>query len=90
MIPHPLHASPVPIGSAALAWSPNGKALQYLLTRRGASNVWEQSLTGGAPRQITNFASRHIFDFAWSRDGKQLLLARGNQSSDVILIGNFR
>jgi hypothetical protein len=29
-------------------------------------------------------------DFAWSRDGKQLLLAKGNQSSDVILIGNFR
>jgi Tol biopolymer transport system component/predicted Ser/Thr protein kinase len=82
--------SPVPIGSVGLCWSPTGKALQYLLTRNGAANVWEQALTGGTPRQITNFASGRIFDFAWSRDGKQLLLAKGNQSSDVILIGNFR
>ncbi len=82
--------SPVPIGSAGLYWSPTGKALQYLLTRNGATNVWEQALTGGAPRQITNFTSGRIFDFAWSRDGKQLLLAKGNQSSDVILISNFR
>jgi len=82
--------SPVPIGSAGLYWSPTGNALQYLLTRNGATNVWEQALTGRAPRQITNFASGRIFDFAWSRDGKQLLLAKGNQSSDVILISNFR
>ena len=83
-------ASPVPIGSVGLCWSPTGKALQYLLTRNGATNVWEQALTGGAPRQITNFPSGRIFDFAWSRGGKQLLLAKGNQSSDVILISNFR
>jgi hypothetical protein len=31
-----------------------------------------------------------IFSFAWSGDGKQLLLARGNQTSDVILISNFK
>ena len=82
--------STVPIGSVGLCWSPTGKALQYLLTRNGATNVWEQALTGGAPRQITNFPSGRIFDFAWSRGGKQLLLAKGNQSSDVILISNFR
>jgi len=82
--------SPVPIGSQRLQWAPSGKALQYLLTRNGATNVWEQTLTGGAPRQITNFTSGLIFDFAWSRDGKQLFLAKGNQSSDVILISNFR
>jgi hypothetical protein len=46
-------------------------------------------LSGGAPHQITNFASDRIPSFAWSRDGKQLLLTRGNQTSDVILISNF-
>jgi serine/threonine protein kinase len=79
-----------PIGARGLRWSPNGKGLQYLLTRIGASNVWEQPLAGGPPRQVTNFTSGHIFDFAWSRDGKQLLLAKGDQSSDVVLISNFR
>jgi len=83
-------SSPVPIGFAGLRWAPSGKALHYLLTRSGATNIWEQPLTGGTPRQITNFTSGRIFDFAWSRDGRQLLLVKGNQTSDVILIGNFR
>ena len=45
---------------------------------------------GGEPHQVTKFASGRIFSFAWSRDGKQLLLSRGSESSDVILISNFR
>jgi hypothetical protein len=49
-----------------------------------------QPLTGGALRQITNFTSGLIFDFSWSRDGRQLFLAKGENTSDVILISNFR
>jgi eukaryotic-like serine/threonine-protein kinase len=82
--------SQVPLGTRGLAWSPSGKALQYGLLRNGASNIWEQPLSGGAPHQITNFTSDRIPSFAASRDGKQLLLIRGNQTSDVILISNFR
>ena len=86
----PMHfISQVPLGTRGLAWSPSGKALQYGLTRNGASNLWEQPLSGGPPHQITNFASDLIFNFAWSRDGKQLLLIKGNITSDVILISNF-
>jgi eukaryotic-like serine/threonine-protein kinase len=79
-----------PIGANRLHWSPDGNSVQYLLTRRGATNVWEQPLTGGAPRQVTNFTSGRIFDFAWSHDGKQLLLAKGEETSDVVLISNFQ
>ncbi|MGH9553296.1 MAG: TolB family protein, partial [Terriglobales bacterium] len=87
----PMHfISQVPLGARSLSWSPSGKALQYGLTRNGASNLWEQPLSGGPPRQITNFTSDLIFGFAWSRDAKQLFLARGNVTSDVILISNFR
>ena len=71
-------------------WAPEGEAVEYLLTRNGVSNIWQQKLSGGPPKQITNFSSGLIFDFAWSRDGKQLALTRGSQSSDVILISNFR
>jgi Tol biopolymer transport system component/predicted Ser/Thr protein kinase len=80
----------LPLGAERLRWAPSGKAIQYLLTRNGATNVWEQSLSDAEPRPITNFTSGRIFDFSWSRDGKQLLLAKGSQSSDVILIRNFR
>jgi eukaryotic-like serine/threonine-protein kinase len=71
-------------------WAPAGGAIDYVLTRNGVSNIWRQNLAGGTPKQITNFESGQIFDFDWSRDGKQLALTRGNESSDVILITNFR
>jgi len=86
----PLHVFPAPSGADILRWSPDGKALQYLLTRKGATNIWEQPLAGGEPRQFTNFTSGHIFSFSWSRDGKQLFLAKGDNTSDVVLITNFR
>jgi Tol biopolymer transport system component len=80
----------VPIGGRNMRWAPSGKALQYRLTRNGASNIWEQPLAGGEPYPITKFTSGLIFDFGWTAGGKQLLLAKGNQTSDVILISNFR
>jgi Tol biopolymer transport system component len=86
----PVNAFVRPIGANKLRWSPDQKSIQYLLTRRGATNVWEQPLAGGPPRPETEFTSGHIFDFAWSRDGKQLLLAKGEETSDVLLVSNFR
>jgi hypothetical protein len=73
-----------------LHWSADRKSIQYLLTRHGTRNVWEQPLSGGQPRPVTDFTSGQIFDFAWSRDGKPLLLAKGENTSDVLLISNFR
>jgi Tol biopolymer transport system component len=71
-------------------WAPDGKAVEYVLTREGVSNIWQQKLTGGPSKQITHFKAGLIFAFDWSRDGKQLALARGSESSNVILISNFR
>jgi Tol biopolymer transport system component len=85
----PVYRFDLPMGAEGIRWAPDGKALDYSLTRAGASNIWRQALAGGPPKQITNFKSELIFDFAWSRDGKQLALARGATSSDVILISNF-
>ncbi|HYL86370.1 MAG TPA: hypothetical protein VE263_19250, partial [Candidatus Angelobacter sp.] len=86
----PLHIFTMPSGATGLRWSPDQKGVQYLLTKNGATNVWEQPLTGASPRQITNFTSGLIFDFSWSRDGQQLYLAKGDLTSDVVLISNFR
>jgi len=86
----PQFTSALPIGAAGLRWSPSGNALQYLLTRNGATNIWEQPLTNDEQHPVTSFTSGRIFDFAWSRDGKQLIVAKGNQTSDVILISNFQ
>jgi len=86
----PLYQFDWPGSASDPRWAPGGEAVEYVLTKNGVSNIWQQKLTGGPPKQITNFESGLIFDFDWSRDGRQLALTRGSQSSDVILISNFR
>jgi Tol biopolymer transport system component len=71
-------------------WSPNGGALLYINTLGGVSNLWSQPLDGGAPRRITDFKSDLILNFAYSRDGKALALARGNQSRDAVMISEVK
>jgi hypothetical protein len=58
-------------------------------TVKGVSNIWPQPLAGGPPQQVTHFTSGQVFNFAWSPEGR-LVLARGSQSSDVVLITNFQ
>ena len=85
----PLYRFDAPAGLLGLAWSPDGKALTYVLTRDGVSNLWQQPLNGKPAQPLTHFKSDVILDFAWSRDGKQLAFARGNVNSNVVLISNF-
>src|SRR5208282_5627671 len=86
----PVHTFTAPAGAGLSHWAPDGRAVDYALTRGGVSNIWRQPLAGGPPKQLTNFSSGLIFAFSWSRDGKQLAMARGNSTSDIILISNFR
>jgi Tol biopolymer transport system component len=76
--------------SGGLVWAHDSRSVQFLVTRNSVSNIWEQPISGGDPHAITNFTADRIFGFDWSRDGKQLILARGQNSSDVILFSNFR
>jgi serine/threonine protein kinase/Tol biopolymer transport system component len=86
----PLYQFDWPPSASGPRWAPGGEAVEYVLTRNGVSNVWQQKLTGGPPKQITNFESGLIFYFEWSPNGGQLALTRGNLSSDVVLISNFQ
>jgi len=74
----------------ALRWTPDGRSVAYPVTVGNVSNIWSQPLDGGSPRRLTNFKDQLIFDFAWSRDGKQLALSRGLVNSDVVVIESFR
>jgi len=73
-----------------LRWTPDGRALTYIDTINGVSNIWSLPLDGGPPKQFTDFKTDQIFWFDFSRDGKQLAVSRGTQTSDVILIRDFR
>jgi Tol biopolymer transport system component len=79
-----------PSSSRRIRWMPDGRALAYPVNRGGVFNLWAQPLDGGPPKQLTDFRDGQIFDFAWSRDGKQLALSRGLINSDVVLITDFK
>jgi Tol biopolymer transport system component len=67
-----------------LRWAPDGSALLYI-DERGA-NIWRHPINGGAPTQVTDFQGDQVFDFAYSRDGNWLAIARGRFSGDVLMI----
>ena len=73
-----------------IRWTPDGRALFYIETRNGVSNIWTYSLDGSPPKQVTSFKSDQIFSYEWSRDGRQLVCARGAQTSDAVLITDLR
>jgi Tol biopolymer transport system component len=73
-----------------LQWTPDGRAIAYIVTSNSVSNIWAQPLAGGEPKPLTDFKDQRIFNFAWSRDGKQLALSRGVVNSDVVLITGFK
>lgn len=69
-----------------LAWSPDSRALVYRDRRGDVSNLWRQPLDGAQPAQITDFKSEIIRYFSYSRDGKQIVMSRGNVTRDAVLI----
>ncbi|HVA17035.1 MAG TPA: protein kinase, partial [Candidatus Dormibacteraeota bacterium] len=67
-------------------FTPDGKAVAYVVRENGVDNVWVQPLDGSKGRQITNFSSQQIFEFHWSPDGKTLGVRRFHTDSDVVLL----
>jgi serine/threonine protein kinase/Tol biopolymer transport system component len=70
----------------SLQWTSDGQALTYIHERDGISNIWTQPIAGGPPKPLTGFTAEQIFSFAVSPDNKQIALARGSVTSDVVLI----
>jgi eukaryotic-like serine/threonine-protein kinase len=81
-----LHSFERLVGGGLNVWSPDGKSIDYPVTRGGVSDIWRQSLSGGEPKQITHFASGLIYNAYWSGDGKTLAVARGTRSADIVLL----
>jgi hypothetical protein len=54
------------------------------------TNLYSQPLDGGPAKPLTKFKSDRISAFAWSRDGRQIILGRGPTTDEVVLIKDFR
>ncbi len=66
-------------------WAPDGKGIAYV-NDDDHGNLWEQPLDGSPAHAITHLSDPRILEFAWSADGKRLVLARGTTSTDIVLL----
>jgi len=71
--------------ATGVRWSPDGMGITYVDRKNGVDDIWLQPLAG-APRRMTNFRSDHISSFAWSFDGKRLVLARSSEMQELLLM----
>jgi Tol biopolymer transport system component len=76
----------LPLTAGTFHWAPDGKGIHYVDTRKGVSNIWMIDYRNNSTKQISTFTSGRIFSFAWSPDGKQLAVSRGQATSDVVML----
>jgi hypothetical protein len=72
--------------SNAVAWAPDNRSMVLSDIRTGTPNIWSLPVLGNAPaRQLTHLTSGQIWAFHYTRDGRSVAMARGNNQSDVVL-----
>ncbi|HEU4389718.1 MAG TPA: winged helix-turn-helix domain-containing protein [Blastocatellia bacterium] len=71
-------------------WSPDGQSVVFTEIDNNVGNLWKQPLVGGSPQRITNFKTDLISNFAFSRDGKRIVLSRGPKGAYAVLIRGFK
>ena len=67
-------------------WSPDGSSILYPVSISNLTNLWAQPVSGGPPKQVTQFKDSLMTGYAWSRDGKTLACTRGLLLRDAVLI----
>ena len=74
-------------GARHLAFLPGGRQLAVLRGELNHKNIWLLDLETGAAQQLTNLPDDFdVRDFDISPDGKQLILERIQQRSDLMLM----
>jgi Tol biopolymer transport system component len=83
----PLPALTLTRGARHLAFLPGGRTLLFLQGDIQHKNLWRLDLETGAKRQLTNLAPDFdICDFDISPDGREVVIERAQERSDVVLL----
>jgi eukaryotic-like serine/threonine-protein kinase len=75
---------------ANFEWSHDGSRLAVVRRIGDSVNAWVVMADGSQPKQLTNFTTDTVFEVDWTPDDKNIVLSAGRQSSDAVLVRNFR
>jgi Tol biopolymer transport system component len=85
--PHPLPSLTLTRGARHLAFLPGGRALVFLRGEIQHKDLWLMDLKTGVERQLTSLPPDFdVRDFDISPDGREVVLERGQERSDVVLV----
>ena len=73
-------------GDQNLKFAPDDSGVYFLSTPGSVSNLWLQPLSGGAPRQVTNYTEDQIAGYGWSPDLKHFAVARVKRTRDIVIM----
>lgn len=76
----------VPLLNVGARWTPDGKAIAYIVRQKSAGNIWRQPIDRSTPERLTDFSSGEIYNFAFSADGRKIILARGYPIKNAVLL----
>jgi len=76
--------------SARLHWDAASSSVTYAVENQGKIRLYEQPVSGGAPRPITSFKDSDEFDFAWSPDRSKLAYMSSEWHHDIVLVGGLK
>jgi Tol biopolymer transport system component/DNA-binding winged helix-turn-helix (wHTH) protein len=78
----------LPMRRPITQWLADSTAFDYAAGPFNTSSLWRQPTGGTEPQKLCDFPDR-IFNLAWSRDRKNLVVSRGKQQGDALLITNL-
>lgn len=66
-------------------WTPDSQAVIF---RDAEFGYWRQNINGGEAQRLDGLPEEKLYNFAFSKDGKQFAFVRGQEIRDVVLIKN--
>lgn len=78
---------PFSMVSIGTRWTPDSKSIVY---RDWFDGYWAQDIAGGEPKHLEGLPHEKLYNFAYSKDGKQFAFVRGQEIRDVVLIPTIR
>jgi Tol biopolymer transport system component len=71
-------------------WSNDGSAFEYIVNDAEGAKIWRQPLNDKQPISVVvDLPKAFLHNFLWSPDGEKLVVSRGLQANDAILLTNF-
>ncbi len=70
-------------------FSPDSKAIEFIAALESGTQIMRQGFDESEPKPILSMPKDRIFNFTWSKSGKNLAVSRGQQIRDAVLLSEF-